>query len=153
MERKIIFKGREGRFDEPSFILSENDDLSISFAFPEEIRIGLYRVVVRHGDSPKKTFTLGKEKTVTISYNWLKQGGTENVEFSICLTNVSGTAIIKDDYIVEPLKIRNVEGNFAATAVIFEMEERQKNLEERLQMIEKRFSEYENGGAELQFES
>lgn len=152
MKRILTIKGRMGRFDEPSFLLAENEPLCVLFYFPEEIRIGNYLVVARHGNASKKTFTLGEDKLVKLSADWLQQGGTENVEFSLCLTNQKGTRIVKDDYMIEPLKIQNVDGNFIATATIFEMEKRQAVLEEKVLALEERVAEYENGGTELKFE-
>lgn len=128
MKRIITVNSREGRFFEPSFILSENEDLEIVFRFPNEIRVGRYRVVVKHGKN-KRTYTLGDEKTIVLPAQWLKENGTENVEFSLAFLNLSETAVIKDDYLIEPLKIQNIDGNFAFTPIIADLLDRTERLQ------------------------
>ncbi|MBQ7912898.1 MAG: hypothetical protein IJ308_04020 [Clostridia bacterium] len=156
MKRTITIKGREGRFDEPSFLISDNESLTIKFSFPSEIRTRRYRVVIRHGAASKMTVTLGEERSVTLSPEWLKEGGTEPVEFSLVYLNANATAVIKDDYLIEPLKIQRVDGNFAYTAVISDLCEKVAVLEDlyRKELAAKEkilveLKEYVDNGAEL----
>jgi hypothetical protein len=156
MKRTITVKGREGRLDEPSFLLTENEDLTLVFAFPDEIRTGRYIAVVRHGDAAKASFTLGADKSVKLSAEWLKKGGTENVEISLCYTNQAGTVVIKDDFLIEPLKVETVGGNFAFTPIITQLQSELaelkslylEELEAKRALLEK-LKDYVDNGAEL----
>ena len=155
MKRTLTFKGREGRFDEPSFILAENDDLEIQVLFPDEIRVGRYRLVAKHGTN-EKTFVLGDDKEIVLPAKWLKLGEDENVEFALVLLNVAETAVIKDDYMVEPLKVQHVDGVFVYTPIIQtilkylkELKELyQKELNAKNEILDK-LKEYVDNGAEL----
>lgn len=147
MERKITIKGRTGIFDFPSFLLSENESLKIKLDLTDEFRVGRFRFVVRHGEQ-KKTFTLAKDEPIELLPEWLKQSG-ENLEFSLVFLNETATAVLKDDYEIEPLKMETIDGNFAFTAQVQEFIAKQKQQDERLAALEKRVEEYETNGVEL----
>ena len=147
MERKLIVKGRTGRFDVPSFILSENDDLQISVEIENEIRVGRYRLVVKHGTG-KKMFVLSSGKEIELHSEWLKQSA-ENVEFSLVLLNATETAVIKDDYQIEPLKIETVGGNFVFSSVLQEIITRQEEQEKRLAEMQEKLQQFEESGVPL----
>ena len=110
MIRVLNIKGREGRFDEPSFIISENEHLIIKVVIADERRTNRFRLVVKHGNL-KKTVTLAKNESVEFSPEWLK-ANAENLDFSLMYLNSSESAVIKDDYHIEPLKLQTIEGNF-----------------------------------------
>ena len=150
MIRTITIKGRTGLFDVPSFLLSENDDLKIKFDFKDELRVGRFRVVVRHGEE-KQVFTLAKTEPIELRAEWLKNS-PENVEFSLVLLNATETAVIKDDYQIEPLKLETVDGNFTFSGLVQKLVERQDAQERALSLLAKRVEEYETNGIELAFE-
>lgn len=150
MIRTITIKGRTGLFDVPSFLLSENDDLKIKFDFKDELRVGRFRVVVRHGEE-KQVFTLAKAEPIELRAEWLKNS-SENVEFSLVMLNATETAVIKDDYQIEPLKLETVDGNFTFSGLVQKLVERQEEQERALSLLTKRVEEYETNGIELAFE-
>ncbi len=156
MERKITIKGRTGLFDVPSFPLSENEGLKVVFEFPEEIRVGRYRVVTVHGTAPKKTFVLSSDKHIELSADWLNEGGTENIEFSLELLNANGTAVIKNDYCIEPLMVSRADGAFTFSAAVQKLQDRIERLEKALaeekavkETILKKLEDFADNGAEL----
>lgn len=155
MERIVTIEGRMGLFDSPSFIFSENENLQIKFDLKDEIRVGRFRVVVRHGER-KMVFTLSKNEPIVLPAEFLKQS-KENVEFSLVFLNATATAVLKDDYNVEPLKVETVEGNFVFTAQLQAYEQRQVAFEERLngfmeqlETFKNKLQEFEGGGVSLQ---
>jgi len=156
MERKITIKGRTGLFDVPSFSLSENEELKIVFEFPEEIRFGRYRVVTVHGTAPKKTFVLSSDKHIELSADWLNEGGTENIEFSLELLNANGTVVIKNDYCIEPLIVSRADGDFTFSAAVQRLQDSIECLEKALaeekavkETILKKLEDFADNGAEL----
>lgn len=151
MERVLTIKGRTGLFDVPSFILCENENLRIKFNLKDEIRVGRFRVVVRHGEQ-KQVFTLAKSEAIELTSEWLKRS-LENVDFSLVFLNATETAVLKDDYQIEPLKIETLDGNFTFSGLVQELMERQEAQERALSLLTKRVEEYETNGIELAFEN
>ncbi len=141
MKRTITLTGRTGRFDVPSFLLTGNDDLKIVFSFDVQISIGRYVVIVRHGNAPKQTFSLSADKSVNLSAEWLNAGGTEPVEFSLALYNAAGTLKIKDDYLIEPLIITALQGNWTATAALQRMEAEIAKLKQTISALSAGYEE------------
>lgn len=147
MTRVLKIKGRTGLFDTPSFIVTENESLKISLEFTDEIRIERFRLIVRHGDL-KKTFTLSKNEGIELSPEWLKRNA-ENLDFSLVLLNLTESAIIKDDYQIEPLKLETADGNFTFAAMVQRMTEKQEEHEKKLYSLEERLKEFEEDGVPL----
>lgn len=153
MERVITIVGRTGRFDEPSFLLTENEDLKIRFKFLSDKTVGRYVVVVRHGIAPKKTFSLTEDKSVLLPSDWLNKGGTDTVDFELQLLNKTETAILKSDYAVESLIVSNEYGTFKATAEMQFLERKVDELQDKINSLEQvigklteRVEDYENNG-------
>ena len=94
----------------------------MTFNIVNEIRVGRYIVVVRHGSALKKTFALSSDNSIDLSAEWLTAGGTEPVEFSLALYNAAGTLKLKDDYCIEPLIVTAQDGNWTATAELQKLE-------------------------------
>ena len=151
MERILKIKGRAGLFDTPSFLMAENESLVIKCDFTDEIRRGRFRLVVRHGEK-KQTFSLAKTDSVVISPEWMKQS-LENLDFSLVLLNETESAVIKDDYQIEPLKLETVDGNFTFTAMVQEIIQRQDEQERRMAALEERLSAYDETGVPLTAET
>lgn len=150
MTRVLKIKGRTGLFDTPSFLVSENEELNIKVEIVGEIRIGKYRLSVKHGKEQKQ-FSLSKSDKITLTPEFLKNNA-ENLEFSLLFLNTTETEVIKNDYQIEPLKLENANGNFEFTAIMQEFERKQKELEQRLLVAEELIKSYENDGVPLTFE-
>lgn len=151
MKRILKLKGRTGLFDTPSFLLSANEELIIKCDFADEIRVGKFRLIVKHGEK-KKTFSLSKSDCVVLSPDWLNENA-ENLEFSLVLLNTVENAVIKDDYQIEPLKIETVNGNFSYTAVLQEIIRRQDEQDKKMQELEERLNEYDDNGVPVPVEN
>lgn len=119
-QRTITFTGMTGRLDVPSFVLSENSDLRIALDLSGlKNKSGLFRLFVRHGGAPVYTFAFTqKEPVATLPCEWLKQGGTEYLEFSLKQYNDMGTNLINGGYMIEPCIVTAEEGCFAVTSII-----------------------------------
>ena len=147
MTRILKMKGRTGLFDTPSFIVTENESLKIKLVFEDEMRIGRIRLIVRHG-ARKKTFTLFKNEEIELPSEWLKESG-ENLDFSLALLDATESAVIKDDYQIEPLKIERIGGNFEFVAIVQALVAKQAEQDARMDELEKRISEFEESGVPL----
>lgn len=151
MERTITINGRTGRFDIPSFILSENEPLKIFIVFEKAYRIKRYKLTIRHGDL-MKTFTLYEDNSpVELSVEWLNKNA-EDLEFSLALLDENQEKVIKDDFEIEPLKIETVGGNFQFSAMVQSLMAWQQEHGEKLNALEQRFDEYEANGVNLSLE-
>ena len=65
------------------------------------------------------------------------------------LLNENETAVIKDDYQIEPLKLETVNGNFTFTAVLQDLVSRQEEQDKRLLCLEERLKQFEDEGVPL----
>lgn len=133
-QRTIAFTGMTGRLDVPSFVLSENSDLRIALDLSGlKNKSGLFRLFVRHGGAPVYTFAFTqKEPVATLPCEWLKQGGTEYLEFSLKQYNDIGTTLINGGYMIEPCIVTAEEGCFAVTSIIQELIDKVAALREEL---------------------
>lgn len=102
MKRKIIFNGREGRFDVPSFTLSDNESLLIEIGLPLE-RNRVYYFKIRHGDELKRVALTGI-RSVELPSDWLNKGGTAPIICELELRDRSGVVVYKK-YNIEALEI------------------------------------------------
>jgi hypothetical protein len=150
MFRTLFIKGRTGCFDAPSFVVSDNQALSIKLFFEDELRPVRYRLIVKHGDL-LKTYAGVSNQIHKIDTSWLKKNA-ENIEFSLVLLNDTGSVVIKDDYQIEPLKIQTVNGNFEFSALVHEILARQDEQDERLSKIEEKLKDFDENGVPLIFE-
>ena len=103
MERTINFEGRKGRFDVPSFTLSDNENLCIKIGLPVA-RNGVYYFKARHGEELKRV-ALTSNLSVELTADWLKQGGTAPIVCELELRDRSGVVVYKK-YNVEALEIK-----------------------------------------------
>ena len=106
MERTIEIKGRTGRFDVPSFLWTENENLLLRFKVTET-RVGRFYAVISCGKQ-KKSVSLGKSMSVEISPEFIRDGGYQPVEVSLEFRNQTGTAVITK-YDIEPLYIEQLD--------------------------------------------
>lgn len=100
--------------------MSENSDLRIALDLSGlKNKSGLFRLFVRHGGAPVYTFAFTqKEPVATLPCEWLKQGGTEYLEFSLKQYNDVGTILVNGGYMIEPCIVTAEEGCFAVTSII-----------------------------------
>ena len=134
MERVIKLNGKTGLFDIPSFILSDNEVLNIKLQ-PNEIRIGRYALTIKCGDKTR-TEILAKDKTVLIVPEWIQQGKSNILEFSLKLLNLAQSAVIRDGYEIEPLRIERIDGDFSFTALVQNLHARQDEHNKRIEQLE-----------------
>ncbi len=126
MLRIINIKGRTGRFTTPSFPWTENEPLEIKIEV-NETRFGRYILIVKCG-TIQKTIMLGKDMTITIPPDFIKQGNFGPVEFLLEFRNPIGEKVIisndpnKNGFFIEPLYITCVEGNTTAQAWLTKIE-------------------------------
>ena len=140
MERTIMVKGRHGHIDVSSFILKKNEPLKVKIAVIGEIVVGRYVVVCRHGLAGEQTFAV-TDDGFELSAAWLTKGGTENVEFSLLFISEDGTTVLKDDYIIEPLKVEQVGGVYIATATIQALENKTAAMTAEIESLKELYQE------------
>ena len=150
MIRTLTIKGRQGRFDEPTFILSENQSLKISVVAKDEPTLNKFKLTVRHGNM-QKTFTLSKDMVAVLTPEWL-YANTENLEFSLAFLDMKESIVLKDDYEIEPLKIQNIDGNFTFSAEVQRLIAWQEQHGKDLEELMTRFDRYESNGVNLETE-
>lgn len=113
MNRKLTIIGTTGRFDVPSFVWTENENLSITFDILET-RAGRFYAVIRCGNRIKE-ISLAKYQTVEIPAEFIQKGGFEPLNISLEFRNASGTAVIipsdpkRGGYFIEPLYFKRAE--------------------------------------------
>ena len=76
-----------------------------------------------------------------LSAAWLTKGGTENVEFSLLFISEDGTTVLKDDYIIEPLKVEQVGGVYIATATIQALENKTAAMTAEIESLKELYQE------------
>ena len=156
MIRTITIRGRTGRYDVPSFVLTQNEPLKICFV-AEELTSGVYRAVITHGNAPKIDVSLAVEKSVTLSPEWLLKGNTEPVKVVLQLLDPAQSKVIKNDFYIEPLTVvSDGAGGYDATAEMTAQAARILALERivavygaKLEAAEKQLKDYIDNGAEM----
>lgn len=156
MIRTITIRGRTGRYDVPSFVLTQNEPLKIIFV-AEELTSGVYRAVITHGNAPKIDVSLAVEKSVTLSPEWLLKGNTEPVQVTVQLLDPAQSKVIKNDFYIEPLTVvSDGAGGYEATAEMTSLSARILALERvvaaygaKLEAFEKQLKDYIDNGAEI----
>lgn len=158
MLRTIDIKGRTGRIDVPSFLLTDSENLILKFKTSEN-RIGRYVVSIKLNES-KRVEYLGKDMCVIIPAEWLNSAGIGSLEIFLEFRTYDGTKILipsaKDTetggFFIEPLLIEKMDDSFTAKGWLSAIEERQNRLEEAMKQIGERLAEFEDNGVPLVFE-
>lgn len=170
MVRIINFIGRRGTYDLPTFLLTENEVLTLKF-MGLDVTLGRYVVTVRHG-TQSKTYYLSTAMTVDIMPEWLAVNGEKPLEVFIELRDNTGTKTLiqsaKSTYdqmgfYIEPLKLEKVGKNFSMVAWLQRLEslinESNAKIDKQFAVAEKeltdiktKLAEYENNGVPLAFE-
>lgn len=152
MLRTLTVKGNLGTFDESTFLLAENESLRIRVNFADSVRVNRFRVVVRHGLAQEQVFTLRNGQTIDLSAQWLNDGGTEDVEFSLLYLNANETAVIKEDFVIEPLRVEKINGVFALAPFLRQILAVQEDMLARISNLEEKLQAYEDNGVEWKAE-
>ena len=126
MIRNIHFTGRTGCFDVPSFLLTDNEDLTLVFNV-QEYRQGKFVVVIKHGNA-RMTVHLTKEKRITLTADWLKENGAVPLEILLELRTVDLSRVIipnaneKGGFFIGPLLIEKIDDSFTAVGWLQKIE-------------------------------
>lgn len=146
MDRKLTITGKTGRYDVPSFVWTENENLVITFDINES-RIGRFYASIRCG-SRIMMVSLAKYMSVEIPAEFIKKGEFQPLIISLEFRNVDGDKIIvssdpqRGGYNIEPLRIQRVEENLFVVAWCQEIDKKMETLSARL-------SEQENKMADI----
>ena len=145
MIRTIHFTGRTGRFDVPSCLWTENENLTIKFDVKRYIQ-GVFVCVVKHGNA-KREFKLEDDMTITLYPDWLIENGTAPLEILLELRTLDLSRVIipngreNGGYFIEPLLIEHVDATFTAvgwlTKIESGMEEMALQIEELQSIVER----------------
>lgn len=146
MERILTIKGSTGLFNEQQFVAADNESLEIKLRVTDETRIGVYRLIIRHGNAPILRHSLKNGQTVVLTPQWLKLGKNAPIEFELLFLNRDESMIINNNYQIEPLTVNIVGGEFIFSAYVQYLENTLKALDERYKILEKRVQEYETNG-------
>lgn len=156
MIRTITMRGRTGLYDNPSFLITDNDPLTLKLNLPI-IRDGKYVAKLKHGDM-EKTVSLDKEMIVDVETEWLKKGGENPLEVFLELRDNSGTKVLirsartrtdRGGYFIEPLKIEAVDDGWSALSLLKDFESRICMLEQKNEELSNRIAAFEDHGVEL----
>lgn len=170
MVRTINFVGRRGTYDLPTFLLTENEVLTLKFK-GLDVTLGRYVVTVRHGNQCK-TYYLSTAMTVDVLPEWLAVNGDQPLEVFIELRDNTGTAVKIESaktthdqmgFYVEPLKLEKVGESFSMVAWLQRLErliaesnetmnKQFAQAEKDLSEIKTKLAEYEDNGVPLAFE-
>ena len=138
MIRVIQFKGEEGRFDVPSFVLSENQNLILDIRPPLSFR-GKYYFLISHGGQ-KKRVVLTKDCKVELTAEWLNAGGVEPIICQLEARDVSGIVLYKT-YNVEPLNVSVSEVGIEYLGAVQAVEKENAELRKELGELKKVFAD------------
>lgn len=171
MIRTINFIGRRGTFDLPSFLITENEPLTLKFA-GLDARLGKYVATIRHG-AEVKTVYLSNIMSLDIPAEWLFAANVNQpIEVFLELRDHAGTRILipsaktptdQHGFCIEPLKLERVDGAWSMVAWLQRIESEIAALKaaqtqtaaatsKRFEAVEDKLSEYEEKGIPLLFE-
>ena len=125
MLREINFNGRTGRFDVPSFLFTDNEELQIKVNAQVSIQ-GVYVATVKHGNF-QRTVRLDEDKTLTIVPEWLKENGEQPIEMLLELWDTSMSRRIipsgNGGFVIEPLQVLKVDNEYTAIGWMAKIED------------------------------
>ena len=148
MNRTITIKDRVGLFDNPTFYVSENEDLTIYVKRADGKALKNYRMLVKHGNLTK-TFTLFGEGAIDLKADWLNKND-ENIEFELVLMDNAGVNVLSGESIeIEPLHIKQMQGSFEYSAMVQTIYKWQEQHGQELAELKARFNKYEQNGINI----
>lgn len=170
MVRNINFIGRQGRYDLPTSLLTDNEPLTLKLN-GLDAKLGKYILTLKHGGNIK-TIVLGPAMTVDIFADWLNDGQEKILEAFLELRDNLGTRVLIPSvsnnmdtrgFIIEPLKLERIDEQWSIVAWLQSVEQEIEaiKLNQKLtdaatiahfKAIEDKFAEYEDKGVPLQIE-
>ena len=153
MIKTIKLKGLTGRFTAPSFLWTENEPLTIKFDINEH-RVGRYVCVVNCGEQ-KKTVYLGKDLSVDISPDFIKDGGFNPIYVLLEFRNAYGDKVIipnnpaRGGFFIEPLYVERVTENTTFQAWASKLEAQLEALHNRFVELSEKVKNFEDEGVPL----
>lgn len=171
MIRTINFIGRRGTFDLPSFLITENEPLTIKLE-GLDATLGKYVLTIRQGEK-EKTMYLSNIMSLDIPAEWLKSSDVNYpIEVFLELRDNAGTRVLissaktptdQTGFYIEPLKLERVDKAWSMVAWLQRVEREIEaiKLNQKLtdaatlayfKKIEDKFTEYEDKGVPLPVE-
>lgn len=148
MNRTITIKDRVGLFDNPTFYVSENEDLTIYVKRADGKALKNYRMLVKRGNLTK-TFTLFGEGAIDLKADWLNKNDA-TIEFELVLMDNAGVNVLSGEtFEIEPLQIKKMQGKFEYSAMVQAMHKWQEQHGQELAELKARFDKYEQNGINI----
>ena len=153
MIRTINITGRTGRIDVPSFLWAENESLTLKFV-TREIRIGRYVCAVKLGDK-SKTVYLGKDMSVTILPEWLRDGVGKHLEIYLEFRTTDASRVIipsaksetdRAGFFIEPLLIEKMNDSYSVNGWLSKVENELAGVKSELLQVQEKLAVYEENG-------
>ena len=136
MKRVLNFEGKTARWDVPSFLWTENENLVIQFNI-QETRDGTHYAAIRCGNRLKEV-SLTTSKTVEVPAQFIKDGDYSHLQISLEFRSNKGGAVIvpadprRGGYFIEPLVIERVEESTTAIAWLQDIERKIDEINARM---------------------
>lgn len=159
MIRTINLKGRTGRFDVPSFLLTDSEDLTLKLN-ASDIRVGKYVATIKLNNLRRVEY-LGKDMSVTLTAEQLSAAGAGVLETCLEFRTQNGASIIipsakdendKQGFFIEPLLIEKMDDRNTAVGWLSKIEETLANTNARVDAIMQKIKDFEDNGVPLIFE-
>lgn len=157
MKRTINFIGRRGTFDLPSFLITENEPLTLKLNGLDS-KLGKYVLTFKHGDE-KGTVYLSNTMSVDVPIEYLKVNN-EPIELFLELRDIAGTKVLIHTaktptdctgFYIEPLKLERVEEGWSLVAWLQEAETEMQKLGDELKCMKQKLLQFESNGIPLTF--
>ena len=170
MIRTIDIIGRRGRYDLPTFLLTDNEVLTLKITGVDP-HLGRYVATIRHGNETKTVY-LNTGMTFDLPAAWLAINGEKPLEIFLELRDNTGTQVLihsaksitdQVGFYIEPLKIERVDKNWSLVAWLQRVENNLTNIKrdfnaesqkikDRMSKVEERLSEYDEKDIPLSVE-
>lgn len=148
MNKTITIKDRVGLFDNPTFYVSDNEDLTIYIKRADGKPLKNYRLIVKHGNL-YKVFTIFNNNTIDLKAEWIIKNSAP-IEFELVqMDNANGKIAIGEGLEIEPLRLEKMQGKFEFSAMVQELHRWQEQHGRELNILKKRFDEYEQNGINI----
>lgn len=152
MERTINIEGRIGRFDIPSFTVTENERLTLHFdGLPDSTA---YRFIAAFICGEKRHIvTLDGSNRATLDYELLSGGNSIEIKLEARSSKTDKLLISsnleEDGFFVEPLKIEHIDGKLTAVGWMQRIESELEAIRQRLGVAEAEIQGFKEVGVPL----
>ncbi len=152
MERTIYFEGRIGRFDIPSFTVTENERLTLHFdGLPDSTS---YRFIAAFICGEKRhVVTLDESRLVTLDYELLSGGNSVEIKLEARNAKTDKLLISGDPanngFFVEPLKLEHIDGTLTAIGWMQRIDAELEAIRKRLGIAETEIQGFKEVGVPL----